>query len=356
MATRIETEVFICDINNNIIDDISEFVEVVSVDWNDSRQIKMSASFTIRRDKNWNYQLDPYSNFLAPYMSLYYDDGTFVREQVGLFALDIPQKMADIGYTLDYFQGNDLTWLLAISAFTDTYNMKKNFRRDGYLQKLCRDVGIFRNNISPPGAIWNNDVSLFTGMYRLDAANYIAQSMAYYAVYATRTGEIASQRIVDLSALTAHATYTVEDIWTAPRKRTVATSIANVIVVTKDNPNGAPIRIVVSNDNADDPMSTVNRQTIARVFNNPDFTTSTDMTTFAKQMLKQGNSAYVSLDFTVAPDPTLNPRDVIDLVYNTGQDDFSGRYSIDAWTMNFSDRDAPLRLTVSRYEPLFTGV
>lgn len=356
MATIVDANVYICDINNNITDDISSFVELVSVDWNDARQIKMSATFNIRRDSNWIYTVDPYTNFLAPYMTLIKDSGEVITEQVGLYALDIPQKSADIAYTMDYFQGMDLTWLLATSAFDRAHNYSLFSRRDSTIRMLCNDVGITRTGIAPKVDTFPHALTLPAGTFRLDAANYIAQGMGYYSVYANRTGEILTNSIVDLSAIAPHATYTMDDMWTIPRKRPVATSIANVIIVTKDNPNDVPLLVTARNDDSDDPMSTANRQTIARVYNNSDFISEVEMQKFAYRTLKAGNSLYVSLDLTVPPDPTINPRSVIDLVYNTGQDDFSGRYSVDVWKMGFSDKDAPLQLTVSRYEPLFTDI
>src|SRR4051794_30434872 len=82
----LSAELWRATIDNELVEDISAYVVSGGVDMNVDRDIKLALNVTLRNPSI----VAPYTDFLAPFIRLTYDDGTDeVYQQIGLYATKV---------------------------------------------------------------------------------------------------------------------------------------------------------------------------------------------------------------------------------------------------------------------------
>ena len=343
-AIQVWSEVWRADRQGQLLEDISEYVLDGIVDFDRNRAITMGLRISFSRGDI----LQEFVDFIAPFLFIEYADGTVISSQLGLYGFEIPDKEVWPEGTPLFIEGKDLTWLLSLAATRTTYTIPKNQRYTDSLAALLETCGIFYYDLPTETRKWQYKLSFPPTTNKLEIAYHITSAMGWYPIYPRLNGKLTSNPIVLVKDMNPFATYTEDELLTAPRVRPVQRAMPNVIIVTKDNPTGVPIIRTRINDDVDSPTSTVNTGVeITYVVNNPDFESSNEVGLLADMLREQFKSVYNTIEFEVLPDPTLEGMQAVELIYATDEDDLTGKYAVQAWSLALNEQ-AVLRMTVSQ--------
>ena len=281
------------------------------VELNHDREIKTLATLPI----NDPTLLAPYGDFVAVWLNREYDDGdTSDRDQLGLFGVRVPPGTRTVERADAVYTGYDLTATLARYAFSDSYNIAASSNYVTAVTDILALAGITRHLIEPTTQTTAAVISYPPGTTYLAACNALLQSIGYYSLSAMPDGRLMSRPTRDLRYVEPYRTITDADLMRPVEVQPLDTTVANVIIVVKDNLNAAPLTATRRNDAADSPTSTANLGTITRVVSRGDLADQDAVDALADRLLSEGRSFYQTAKLSVLPDPrALIPHQTIEL-------------------------------------------
>lgn len=282
-----------------------------AIDLNHDRVVKTQAHLAI----NDPTLLEPYTDFVAVWLNRDYDDGAASdRDQLGLFGIRVPPGTRTVERADAVYTGYDLTATLARYAFSDSYNIAASSNYVTAVTDILALADITRHLIEPTTQTTAAVISYPPGTTYLAACNALLQSIGYYSLSAMPDGRLMSRPTRDLRYVEPYRTITDADLMRPVEVQPLDTTVANVIIVVKDNPNAAPLTATRRNDAADSPTSTVNLGTITRVVSRGDLADQDAVDALADRLLSEGRSFYQTAKLSVLPDPrALIPHQTIEL-------------------------------------------
>lgn len=213
---RMRPKLEVVTIDNRPLRDISDMVENGKVVMNS----KNATAWTFQGSIREPVELRPFHDFLAPSLDVIYANGTVLSSQVGLYAIVPPPKRHERAGTTQLIEGRDLTWLLDVDAFEDTYSIDVT---DDALQKvteICVSAGIPASRIrfgakstpaghaeAAPVAPSARDWPISTSMTKRIIANDILHMIGYEPLGMDSTGWVGSDPYRDTRTATADVTY-----------------------------------------------------------------------------------------------------------------------------------------------------
>lgn len=313
-AQTVHFELYKADKSNAQTVNLSgEFYSVGSaaIDLNHDRAVKTQAHLAITDPT----LLDPYRDYVAVWLNRDYDDGaTSDRDQLGLFEVRVPPGTRTIERADAIYTANDLTAVVARYAFTDAYNIASSINYVTAVTDILALAGITRTLIEPTTQTTSAIISFPIGTSYLDACNALLQSIGYYTLSAMPDGRLFSRPTRALQYVQPYRTITDDDLMRPVDIQPLDTTVANIIIVVKDNPNAAPLTATRSNDAADSPTSTVNLGPITRVVQRSDLADQAAVNALADRLLSEGRSFYQTAKLSILPDPrVLIPHQTIEL-------------------------------------------
>lgn len=335
--------------NGDRLDDLTDAIVSGSVEWNGDRTngTAMTAGFVVDSP----LAVNPLADYFVPVLSLTYEDGRpAVSKQMGLFSLDLPEETVRPYLHRGTLVGRDLTWNLANSVLTDTYNVAAGADPQTVLGDLCTGAGVSRYSFPASPRTIPAAKSWWPGRTRLEVANEIANGLGWYNLYAGMDGAVTSGPILDLSlrqpVVSIGMGDPIGDVEVVP----TTTTLANVVAVVKENPSGAPIVSIQSNTDASSPTSIprtgrsiLRREAVSTI------TTQAEADALALAYLRDGGSYYQVLRAKVLPGSWVGPWEVADvaIVTDLGRD-LSGRYHVRQWKVGFTPADAAIECELNR--------
>lgn len=308
-------EVYQADLSNAQLADLTApFYATPSseVGLNHDRVIKAQGSLAIRGPD----QLRPYRDYLAVWLNRAYDDGRPPqRDQLGLFEVRVPPGTRTVERAEAIYTGYDLTATLARYAFTQGYNIAAASNYVSAVLDILALAGITRTLIEPTTQATSAVISFAVGTSYLDAANTLLQAIGYYQLAAMPDGTLMSMPSRPLHLVEPYRTITDADLMAPVEIQPLDTTVANVVIVVKNNPDSAPLTAIRRNDDPDSPTSTVNLGTIARTPQEyAELADQAAVDALADRLLSEGRSFYQTAKIAMLPDPrALVPHQTIRL-------------------------------------------
>jgi hypothetical protein len=350
----VDWELWRATIDNQMVEDISHLFTGGSVSLNHDRAIKHQATFNIS-DMD---AVTPYVDYLAVFMVRQFRDGeAWTRDQMGLYTTKVPPGTHTVERSEVAFTGNDLTAVLARYAFTDTYNIAAGTNRVTAVIAILALAGITRHNIVATTDVLAADLSFPVGTTYLDAANTLLGAIGYYHLAMARDGRLVSQPTSALAYTEPYRIVTASDLMEPVVTQPTDTSVANVVVVVKDNLNEEPLTALARNDDPGSPTSTANIGVITRVEKRSDLADQAAVDALAARLLSEGRTYYQIATSKLLPDPdVLTPHQTIELNGTGSLVPLNGRWWIRTATVGFTPDTAGPRIELNRVTDQLAGI
>lgn len=315
----VQFDLMLSDINNQQTTNLTDSFYGTSsgaIDLNHDRDIKTQAQLAIKDPS----LVEPYRDYVAVWLNRDYDDGTAsTRDQLGLFGIRVPPGTRTIERADAVYTGHDLTALVARYAFTDAYNIASSSNYVTAVTDILALAGITRTLIEPTTQTTAAIISFPVGTTYLAACNQLLNAIGYYHLSAMPDGRLFSTPTRPLHLVEPYRTITDDDLMKPVDVQPLDTTVANIVIVVKDNPNAAPLTATRRNDAADSPTSTVNIGPITRVETRGDLADQAAVNALADRLISESKSFYQTAKLTILPDPrVLIPHQTVELQL-TGQ-------------------------------------
>lgn len=348
-AQSLHAHLYRADVNNVLLEDLSEWFVGGLVDFNLDRDIRTTAQLTLRSP---GFALvNPYTDFLAPFVHFVDSHGTdYGHAQLGLFALRVPPATYEQNSVVGTFAGEDVTSLLLGSAYTDTDNVASTRTITEEVIETCGEAGLTRVTVPSSVRTYGANRSFPAGTTRLDKINAAADLVAWYHPYASLDGRVVIPGLYrQPSARNPVAHWTADDLVRPIEVQPVDQVPRNVVVVVKDNPSGPQLTGLARNDDPASPSSTVaTEQERVRVERVSDAQTQADVDALAARLLAEERLRYRTANWAVYSPPVLEAFDVVTFALEGELAPLAGTWACRSWQYGFTPDDALLVMTGSQ--------
>jgi hypothetical protein len=333
---------------NDLLEDLSRNMVEGIVEWNADRKDSsaLTAQFTLDKPNLISYL----SDYLAPFLKLEYEDGREpIEMQVGLFSVDIPDMRSRPDRHRESLNGRDLTWDIKNTALQDTLNIPNNTPLMTVITDLIEDAGVTYYTLPTSAEVITPARSFYPVFDHLEVANLLLEGGGFLHLHTGLDGRVTTREILDLADRSPVLTITNQDPIGDVEVLKTTTSLANVVVIYKENPKGAPIVGIARNDDPSSPTSTVNGRTILRREAVSTVTSQARAEQIARARLREARSFYQVLRVSLLPGGWMGPFEVIDseIVTAVGKD-LRGRYHCRTWKVGFTPRSASIVTEMNR--------
>lgn len=186
--------------DNTWVDEINDAIIECRISMDTSREYTWEMNATITWEA-WK-KLDPYKDWLAPYLKITYPDGSVREGQLGLFLLlDSPESHQESSSTVKII-AQDPLWLIDRQGFNARYSVAAGVKRTTAVKAIL-DSAVLTDAPSgrrryviedhdrdfKKGYEWSRKVS------KLDAINEILEGTAFHSLWTTKTGIITTKRM-----------------------------------------------------------------------------------------------------------------------------------------------------------------
>lgn len=340
-------ELYRCTIDNVPVEAISDQLIDGSVDMNLDRDIKLAAQFVIRDPSN----ITPYSDYLAPFMQLVFDDGRAdVYLQLGLYATKVAPGSYSINDSVATFDGDDLTSVPANAGYTNTINTPAATNYVTEIRGAISGAGISRTNIPDTTTTTAVALSFPPGTTRLEKVNTLLDQLGWYHVGMDLDGRISTPGAPQtLASMEPWRTLTDSDIIGRIDVQPTGEEIANVIIVINDDGAAAPLTSTATNSDPSSPTSTVAiGRSIMRKVTVSGSTTQAALDALAARILAESRTFYRVAKLKLLHDPTaLQLHQVVQLDLTGEQASLSGKWWIRTAKIGFTPGQ-PLELEINQ--------
>jgi hypothetical protein len=294
---------FVADIDNNIVSDISDYLVSGSIDMNLDRAVKLAATFTLRDPS----VVRPYTDFLAPYLRKVFDDGREDEyQQCGLFATKVAPGLYSARDKNATYECADLTSVLANAFYPNGTSNSAATNYATALRTICSNGGISRTNIPNTTTTLPTAQSFGRGTSRLEKANTYLSQLGWYHLGMDLDGRISTPGAPqNLASIEPWRTLTNADIVGTIDVQPTGNEIANVVLAINDDPAAAPLKAIATNSDPQSPTSTVSiGRSIMRLVKVTGATTQGALDALAARILAESRTYYRTAKLTILHDPT----------------------------------------------------
>lgn len=316
------------------------------------------SKMTFRAEMKTRRSIRPLMDYVAPFLKIVYEDGSYDLEQVGLFVLIPGSAHHHPGASTYELDGRDLCWLLDANQTPITVNDGTGVTPIGQARVALNSVGLTRQAIPLDSANYTSAVSWGPGTSRLKRINDRMQTAGYYSLWFDRHGIATSRPRGDLATAEPAVTYSgasgsriVPPIDDAPDM----TRLCNRAVVIGSDPSNEPIVAVRENNDPTSPVSYQNMDNcwITRTTEDSSIQDQTTANALAEEMVRNGASYSRTLTLQTLPDPTRNPREVYRLDVTNGDGvTIDGLWWCSGWTLSLDWANPVMTHTLHRLEPI----
>lgn len=346
-------ELWRATIDNQMVEDISDYLLGGKVDMNRDRAVTTQATFDLKDVSI----VDPYTDYLAVFQNLEYDDsGIIERDQLGLFNVRVPSGTRTKERAEGEHTGYDITAMLARRAFTDTYNVAAGTNYVDAVTTVLAMAGITRHAIEATTRTTPSPLSFPLGTTYLDFCNTLLNTIGYYNLAATTDGRPMSGMSRDVQYMEPFRTVNDDDLMAPIDARPTDTSVANIIIVIKDNPSEPPLTAIRRNDEPDSPTSTVSIGENVRVETIAEMADQAAVDALADRLLAESRTFYQVASLRLLPDArVLIPNQTIDLDLTGRWEIFNGRWRVRTASIGFAPGSVGPVLEVNRITDAIEG-
>lgn len=347
----VRPHVFRADINNRRLEDISEaFIsgQVRASEENEGSMWSFTGEFTDPID------LEPYVDFVAPFLRLEYangkivDDGSGFGVQMGLYQVVPPKKTVTWEESRYQMDGRDLLWMLSRRRYagveTEPVGVVLTDRVVARLEALGFPRHVIQHSARTGGRVRTYDVAA-SGV---EVCNEMLNAIGFYGLTPDRLGRLTSFQQIDMMKREPNAIFLdgEDGAVLEPYDVQPETEIFNQVTVYKDDKE-TPFRFTATNNDPTSPtrVSRIGLHAMPPV-NFSDAETQADVEAEAWRLLREKSSVMLSTKLRTMPQPWHNLREVyyLHLKQSSGAsvDEAYGRYWCKGWTLTFDQREAAM--------------
>lgn len=358
-VVKMEPRLYVATNTNVFTNNITDWIVSGQVTLDTDRDVPMTFQAQIRHPD----RLKPFVDYLAPYLTLVYTDGTIAAHQVGLFVVLPPQKEYTFVDTVGTVDAYDPTWWLSKQSFDRTYTLKKGANYTDAMRAIVTGAGFTRHVIQSSGKTnGGEDKTWPPGTSKLQIFNDMADAINWYHLHADRAGVLRSFKFLDIDRAEPAGRYVSGENSVVIEPFSMShdlEKLCNRVVVVKEsttNEPGSVIKAVRVNNNPASPTSIpALGGEITRVVTDGNVEDQADAEELADKLIKEWGSVYINATLRTLPEPWHDPYEVyrLDLDRYNGQDipEASGRYIAKGWRLGFSPSDAAMEHTLFRIVP-----
>lgn len=336
----VEPRLYLATKSNQLLADISEQIISGFVEARADRAIKTQ----FRAEFLNQPEVEPYVDYLAPFLKITYGDGTVENEQLGLYSVSPGAFQITEGYRTGSYTGFDLTWELAQAAFSGRYTVAAGTNYVTAITTILTGAGFTRYAIPatsqtlPTARTWAYEAS------KLEVINDLLAECGYHSLYANRQGILTSVPYRNLLTTQPSLTLTSgagSTVVGAIRQEPVTDALYNnVKIIREDSANAANSFVVdLTNSNPESPVSTVRLgRTISLVIQDSAIASQTVATSLAEQILQRAAYQYTNYQIQTLPLPAREFWEVYDtnIQMKDGTTALSGKLYADGWEIGFT--------------------
>jgi hypothetical protein len=258
--------------------------------------------------------------------------------------------------TTGKIDGRGLEWVLSVDAVTDVYNVNSGVDYLTAVADVIKSSSITRYSLPPSGVLTPGPFSWKHGTSKLAIINELLAAAGYYPLTSDRTGRLTSWPVPDLLTVAPAASYTVANaqVVDTVEFQPLLDRFCNKVLVIADDAKRHVFATILTNSNPANPTSTVALGiTIIKVYQMPKAATTTQTSIMAHRLLDEGSAIYSQIKIKALPDPTRNPREVVDvdLTDDNGVQIATGNYACIGMSHGFTAQDGYLELTLGKLIP-----
>lgn len=348
-VTLITTSVWRVALDGTPREDLSDLLVSGEVVLDLDRTIKLTCTLALRDP----WRVSPYRDYLAPAVRYDYEDGRApVTSPLGIYAVRVPPGEYTGRTAIGTFAGEDLTSLLATSAYTAVDTVPSGTSVVTELGDTLAEAGITRTMFPASTRTFRKHWTFPAGTTRLDKCNRILQHIGWYEVFMGLDGRVGSTgTYIAPGQQQPVARWTEDVLLEAPREQPSDEILANVVIVVRDDPSEAALVAVARNDDPTSPTSTVSLgREIVRVERQSDLHSQQDANALAQRLLAEARLRYRTAEMVVDPDPRLlNPWQVVDIAFTDGAlARFAGRWRVRGARLGLDPAEPAMSVTLSQ--------
>jgi hypothetical protein len=300
-------------VDENLHDDVelTEWVDGGSIKVNVEDEIKRSASFEFKSLA----VLDPFVTRLKVYMEKYVENELIYNEPLGVFSIEMPD--GDVTYETRHgtVEALDISSELADSARGKQFVFAKNLNIvDSAENRIVSGRGM-KAKFPASSRVFSKIEKFPAWMGDLELVNILLEKDNFMGCYGDGNGIIVTKKIRKLSQIQPVIRIDQHQVMSLTEVNDTE-FLCNVVKVYKDDPDGTPIFALARNDDAADPVSTVNMRYKSLVISDSEIEDQGDATELAQAKLEEGKSFDKTLEIEIAPTPYLGIGNVADLVFD----------------------------------------
>jgi hypothetical protein len=353
-SATIQAKLWRANANNEFIEDISTRLISGKVSMSVDRDVKWSFAVTLE-GAGWE-RLTPFTDYLAPVLTVTYPDGTVASGQLGLYVVaPSPETHTASGYRVD-ITAADPTWLLSIQGFKEPYTIEENVNIMTQVRNILAQAGVARYSIPASGRTTTVDTTWDTTKSKLAICNELLEAGGFYSLYADNTGLLTSgpyQNIRKTKAartVAADGTGAHQTVIGAVKLDPETDKFRNRFVVVMDNPKRAVVKSVVNITHPLNPMGQWNIGVRTRKLRRRFLAGAGAVQELAQKLAREYSTLYERVTLAILPDPTRDVHEVLALaVYaDDGEPVAVGKYWLRQFSIGFTPSTAKMDMTLGK--------
>jgi len=349
--------VYLADKLNNLGDEITPYFLAGNIEMILNRRIKMQFTGTLREPSIIN----PFSDYLAPFIRIDYSDGSYVDQQLGLFSIPPTGEESSYMSSVGSFEGYDISWNLTETTFNTTYTVTAGANVVDTVVSILAAEGFTRYSIPASAKTFPKTRTYKLTRDKWNIINAMLRSIGYYHAWVDLQGVVTSMPYInyDLAepALELFGGKGSMIVGTIP-KEPLRDQIYNKVRVIGERPKtNTPIIQTLTNSNPLSPVSTnppPNGIGRVRMFTieDSDINDSATALEVGRRFLQESASQYTRYEIQTLPLPQRGFFEVYDATVNRrdGTEVLAGRYRVSGWDLALDHR-IPMRHYINRNEP-----
>jgi hypothetical protein len=342
---------FTCSIDGVLLEDISDAFVDGSVRY---REDQGRGVMTFTMDLKGPQVVTPLSDFVTPFVTYTYDDGTVSAPvRLGVFVAGEPDVTLTQRTSRLSAPCEDLTAVVRDSVTDAPYKIPSGTNIATAIGDALEAAGIVRYRLPRSTKTTGYTRNFPTGTSHLEIVNNLTTAARWWPVSMALDGAITTQPSRLLSQSQAVATITNADYIGEVLHKPTRGMLGNVVKVRRERSDQPTLYAIERNTDADSPISipNVGREIpyMGGWIEARDAEDQGDVDELAARLIEEARSYERTVQVTVPPNPSLlGSHRVLDFDIETSDWDVFGRHWLREWTAGLTPQDAAYSLTVNR--------
>lgn len=338
------------DIAGERLEDISEAFVGGSVRY---REQNGAGQMTFTMDLIGPQVVDDLGDFVSPFVTYAFDDGTEATYRLGVYVVaqpdaELTQTTARLTYPCE-----DLMSVVRDSAVDTVYKIPTGTNIGTAIADVIEDAGIVKYRLPRTTRTtgYNRANPRHTG--NLDIANNLTAAARWFPMAMALDGALTTAVSRRLTQTQPIASFTNDDYIGSVLHKPTRGQVANVVKVRRERSDQPTLYAVRKNEDVDSPISipNVNREIVygGGWIDARDAEDQEDVDEVADRLIEEARSYERTIEVTLPPNPAvLGAHRVVDFDLETDEWDVYGRFWVNSWEIGFTPQDATMRLVCNR--------